>query len=55
VEPTVSVVDVRVQLSPTSVRPLSPEELETIAKPFRDGSERDSTVKGIRLKRGRDE
>jgi hypothetical protein len=70
------------QISPTSARPLSPDELEAIAKPFREGlgidiqaparaafrpktpnripsddgptllvTERDITVKGIRLKR----
>jgi hypothetical protein len=43
-----------VQLSPTSARPFSPEELEAIAKPFRDGSARDFTVKGNWLKRERD-
>jgi hypothetical protein len=74
-----------VRISPTSARPLSPKELEAIAKPLRDGlgidiqapapavfhtrtpsgipaddgptllvTERDITVKGIRLKRRRD-
>ena len=73
------------QILPPSARPLTPEELEAIAKPFRDGlgidiqvparavfhsqmpssipadegptllvTERDITVKGIRLKRRRD-